>query len=68
MISLANIFSNSGGGLFALFMIYSVVQKLLSLNRSHFFIFVFILIILGDRLRKDIAAVYVGEHSAYVFL
>ena len=42
MISLANIFSNSGGGLFALFMIYSVVQKLLSLNRSHLFIFIFI--------------------------
>ena len=42
MISLANIFSNSGGGLFALFMISSVVQKLWSLNRSHLFIFIFI--------------------------
>ena len=42
MTSLANIFSNSGGCLFVLFMISSVVQKLLSLNRSHLFIFIFI--------------------------
>ena len=44
----ANIFSHSVGCLFALFMISFAVQKLVSLIRSHLFIFVFISIALGD--------------------
>ena len=43
----ANILSHSVGCLFVLFMASFAVQKLLSLIRSHLFIFIFILIILG---------------------
>ena len=45
--SFANIFSQSVGCLFVLFMVSFAVQKLLSLIRSHLFIFVFISISLG---------------------
>ena len=38
----ANIFSQSVGCLFILFVDSCTMKKLLSLNRSHFFIFVFI--------------------------
>ena len=41
--SFANVFSHSVGCLFILFMVFFAVQKLLSLIRSHFFIFVFTL-------------------------
>ena len=50
--SFANIFSYSVGCLFVLFMVSFAVQKLLSLIRSHLFIFVFIFIILGDGSKK----------------
>ena len=50
--SFANIFSHSGGSVFILFMVFFAVQKLLSLIRSHLFIFAFISIILGDRVKK----------------
>ena len=53
--SFANIFSCSVGCLFCLFVLLMVsfaVQKLLSLIRSPWFIFVFISITLGDRLTK----------------
>ena len=46
--SFTNIFSQSVGCLFVLFMVSFAVQKLVSLNRSHFFIFAFISIALGD--------------------
>ena len=46
--SFANIFSLSVGCLFVLFMISFAVQKLVSLLRSHLFIFAFISIALGD--------------------
>ena len=49
--SFAKIFSNSVGCLFVLFMVSLAVQKLLSLIRSHLFIFVFISISLGDGLK-----------------
>ena len=49
--SFANIFSHSVGFLFVLLMV-SFVQKLLSLIRSHLFIFVFIFIILGGGSKK----------------
>ena len=52
--SLANIFSHSVGCLFVLFMVSFAVQKLLSLIRSHLFIFVFISVALGDRPKKTL--------------
>ena len=45
--SFAIIFSHSEGCLFTLFIVSFVVQKLLSLIRSHLFIFAFISITLG---------------------
>ena len=48
VVSFANIFSHSVGCLFVLFMISFVVQKFVSLIRSHMFSFVFISIALGD--------------------
>ena len=52
VISFASISSHSVGCLFILSMVSFAVQKLLSSIRSHFFIFVFISIILGDRSKK----------------
>ena len=46
--SFANMFSQSVGCLFVLFMVSFAVQKLVSLIRSHLLIFVFISIALGD--------------------
>ena len=51
-VSFANIFSHSEGCLFVLFMVFSAVQKLLSLIKSHLFIFVFISVILGGGSKK----------------
>ena len=48
----ANIFSHSEGCVFILFMVSFAVQKLLSLIRSHLFIFVFISISLGGGSEK----------------
>ena len=45
---LADIFSHSVGGLFVLFMVSFAVQNVISLIRSHLFIFAFIYIALGD--------------------
>ena len=50
--SFANIFSHSEGCLFILFMVSFAVQKLFSLIRSHFFIFVFIFITLRGGSKK----------------
>ena len=47
VVSFAIIFSHSEGCLFILFVVSFAVQKLLSLIRSHLFIFVFISIALG---------------------
>ena len=49
--SFANICSRSVGCLFILFIVFFAVQKLISLIRSHLFIFVFMAIALED-LRK----------------
>ena len=49
-------------------MVSFAVQKFLNLIRSHLFIFVFISIPLGERSKKNIAAIYVKECSAYIFL
>ena len=50
--SFANIFSHSVRCLFVLFMVSFTVQTLLSLIRSHLFIFVFISSTLGDGSKK----------------
>ena len=47
VVSFAIIFSHSEGCLFTLLIVSLAVQKLLSLIRSHLFIFVFISITLG---------------------
>ena len=52
VISFANIFSHSVGCLFILSMVSFAVQKLLSLIRSHLFIFAFISFALGDGSKK----------------
>ena len=52
VVSFANIFSHSEGCLFILFMVPFAVQKLLSLIKSHMFIFVFISITLGGGSKK----------------
>ena len=62
--SFANIFSHSVSCLFVLFMVSFAVQKLVSLIRSHLFIFVFIFITLGDWPKK-IGSIYVRECFAY---
>ena len=57
------------GWLFIFFMVsFAVQKKLLSLIRSHLFIFVFISINLEDSSKKILLQFYVKECSAYVFL
>ena len=62
----ANIFSHSMGCIFILIMVSFAVQKLLSLIRSHLFIFVFISI--RRWIKKDLAGIYVTACYSYVFL
>ena len=52
VMSFANIFFRSVGCLFILLMISFAVQKLLSLIRSHLFIFAFISFTLGEGSKK----------------
>ena len=52
VVSFENILSHAEGCLFVLFMAFFTVQKLLSLIKAHLFIFVFISVTLGGRLRK----------------
>ena len=52
VVSFAIIFSHSKGYVFTLFVVSFALQKLLSLIRSHLFIFVFISITLGNGSRK----------------
>ena len=47
VVSFAIIFSHSEGCLFTLLIVFFAVQKLLSLNRSHLFTFVFISVTVG---------------------
>ena len=57
LISFANIFSHLVGCLFVLSMVSSAVQKLLSLIRSHLFLFLFPC--LRKQIQKNIAMIYV---------
>ena len=52
VVSFANIFSHSEDCLFVLFMVSFVVQKLLSLIKSHLFIIIFISVTLGGGPKK----------------
>ena len=65
VVLFANVFSHSDNCLFILFMVSFAVQKLLSLVRSHLFIFVFIT--LGGGLKK-ILLWFMSESISYVFL
>ena len=56
--SFAIIFSHSEGYLFTLLIVSFIVQKLLSLIRSHLFIFVFIFITLRGRVMKKKALAF----------
>ena len=67
VVLFAIIFSHSEGCLFTLLIVSFIVQKLLSLIRSHLFIFAFISITLGGGVIEDLAVIYVKECSAYVF-
>ena len=49
----AVIFSHSESCIFTLLIVSFVVQKLLSLIRSHLFVFAFISFVLGDRSKND---------------
>ena len=67
VVSFAIIFSHSEGCLFTLSVVSFAMQKLLSLIRSHLFIFAFISIILGGE-SEDLAVIYVLQCSACFFL
>jgi len=65
--SFANIFSHPEGCRFIFSMVSFGAQKLLSLIRSHLFIFVFIFINLGGRSKK-ILLQFLWDSSPYIFL
>ena len=52
VVSFANVFSHSEGCLFVLSLVFFAVQKLLSLIKSHLFIFVYISVTLGGGSKK----------------
>ena len=66
--SFAIIFSHSKGCLFTLVIVSFVVQKRLSLIRSHLFIFCFYFQYSGRWVIEDPAVIYVGGCFAYVLL
>ena len=68
IVSFAMIFSHSEDCLFTLLIVSFVVQKILSLIRSHLFTFVFISIYSKRWVIEDLALIYVIECSACVFL
>ena len=59
--SFANIFSQSVGFLLVLFMVFFAEEKLISLIRSHLFIFAFISIALGEWSKKKHCGIYARE-------
>jgi len=66
--SFAIILSHFEGCLFTLLIVSFVVQKLLSLIRSHLFIFCFYIQYSGRWVIEDPAVIYVGKCFAYVLL
>ena len=63
-ISFTNIFSHSARCLFVLSMFSFDVQKLLSLIRSHLFIFAFVSLAWAHTSKKNIAKTFVKEYTA----
>ena len=68
VVSFAIIFSHSDSCLFTLLIVAFAVQKLLSLIRSHLFVFVFVFHYSRRQVIEDLALIYVIEYSACVFL
>ena len=68
VITFANIFSHLVGCLSILSMVSFAAWKLLSLIRSHLFIFAFISFALIRQIQKNIIVIYVKERSGYVLL
>ena len=68
VVLFAIIFFLSEDCLFTLFIVFFAVQKLLSLIRSHLFIFVFLFHYSSISFIEYLAVIYVIECSAYVFL
>ena len=68
IVSFAIIFSHSEGCLFTLLMVPFIVQKLLSLIRSHLFIFAFISITLGGGSKRILLGCMSKSVLAYIFL
>ena len=66
LMSLANIYSHSVDCLFVLSVVFSM-QQLLSLIRSHLFIFAFLSFALRD-IEKNSVMIYIKECSVYIFL
>ena len=66
--SFAIIFFHSYDCVFTLLIVCFIVQKLLSLIKSHLFIFAFISITLGGASIEDPAVIYVRECFACIFL
>ena len=65
-ISFANVLSHSVSCLFISLMVYTVVQKLLSLNRTHLFTFAFVSLAWGDRSKKILLRP-MSRSTAYIF-
>ena len=66
-VSFVNIFYHSVGYLFILSMVFFAVPKLLSLIRSHLFIFAILSFTLEDR-SKNIIMIFIKECPVYAFL
>ena len=67
VVSFAIIFSHSEGCLFTLLIVSFVVQKLLSLIRSHLFIFCFYFHYSGRWVIEDLAVIYVSVLPVFSF-
>ena len=71
-VSLANIFSHTVGSLFILLLFSLAMQKLFILVKSHFFIFSFMSLALGDILVKillhGIAEIFLSMFSPRTFM
>ena len=66
VVSFAIIFSHSEGCLFTLLIVAFAVQKLLSLIRSHLFVFVFVFHYSRRQVIEDLALIYVITTPGYL--
>ena len=68
LVSFAIIFSHSEGSLFTLLIVSFAVKKLLSLMKSHLFMFIFYFCYSRRWVIEDLALIYVFKCFTYVFL